>query len=49
MIFNPGITKQAVEVIFSVRKHKTDHPELTFSDVPVARKKSTKHLGVYLD
>ena len=49
MIFNPGITKQAVEVIFSVRKHKTDHPELTFNDVPVAREKSTKHLGVYLD
>ena len=49
MIFNPGITKQAVEVIFSVRKHKTDHPELTFNAVPVAREKSTKHLGVYLD
>ena len=38
-----------MEVIFSVRKHKTDHPELTFNDVPVAREKSTKHLGVYLD
>ena len=49
MIFNPGITKQAVEVIFSVRKHKTDHPEQTFNDVPVTREKSTKHLGVYLD
>ena len=27
-LFNPDITKQAVEDIFSVQKHKTDHPEL---------------------
>ena len=49
MLFNPEITKLAVEVIFSVRKHKTDHPELIFNDVHVASERSTKHLGVYLD
>ena len=49
MVFNPDIPKQAVEVIFSVRKHKTDHPELISSVVTVAGERSTKHLGVYLD
>ena len=34
MIFNPDITKQAQEVIFS-RKSKTDHPAVYFNDAPV--------------
>ena len=49
MVFNPDITKQAVEVIFSVKKKKPYHPDLTFNDVPVAREDHTKHLGVHLD
>ena len=49
MVFNPDITKQAVEVIFSVKKNKPGHPELTFNGVPVAREDHTKHLGVHLD
>ena len=49
MVFNPDITKQAIEVIFSVKKKKPHHPELTFNDVPVAREDHTKHLGVHLD
>ncbi len=49
MVFNPDITKQAIEVIFSVKKKKPYHPELTFNDVPVAREDHTKHIGVYLD
>ena len=49
MVFNPDITKQAIEVIFSVKKNKPDHPELIFNDIPVARKDHTKHLGVFLD
>ena len=49
MVFNPDITKQAIEVIFSCKKKKTDHPELIFNGIPVARESFTKHLGVYLD
>ena len=55
MKFNPDITKQAIEVIFS-HKHcnprknpKTPHPPLTFNNIPVDRRSSTKHLGVILD
>ena len=49
MVFNPDITKQAVEVIFSVKKKKPFHPELKFNDIPVAREDYTKHLGLFLD
>ena len=48
-MFNPDITKQPIEVIFSVKKNKSDHPELIFNGTPVARRDYTKHLGVYLD
>ena len=49
MSFNPDTTKQAIEVVFSCKDNKPDHPELTFNGVPIARKPFTKHLGVYLD
>ena len=49
MVFNPDLTKQAIEVIFSCKEKKPVHPELTFNDIPIARKPFTKHLGVYLD
>ena len=49
VVFNSNITKQAVEIIFSVKNKITVHPELIFNDVPVAREESTKHLGVHHD
>ena len=49
ILFNPGITKQAIEIIFSVKKNKPDHQELFFNGIPVARQDFTKHFGVYLD
>ena len=49
MQFNPDITKQAIEVIFSTKYKKENHPPLFFSGIPVARNDSTKHLGFYLD
>ena len=49
MVFNPDITKQAVEVIFSVKNKKPFHPELSFNEIPVAREDHTKHLGLHLD
>ena len=48
-MFNPDITKQAIEVIFSCKKQKPDHPKLYFNGIPVAREPFTKHLGLYLD
>ena len=45
MVFNPNITKQVIEVIFSVKN--AVHPDLTKNGVPVAR--HTMHLGLYLD
>ena len=49
MVFNPDITKQAIEVIFSCKNKKPDHPPLAFNGIPVSREPFTKHLGVYLD
>ena len=51
MKFNPDISKQAIEVVFSSKYEKTrgDHPPLFFNEIPVAREKSTKHLGIILD
>ena len=46
MKFNPDITKQAVEVIFSTKYKKDD---LTFNNIPVARQDATKHIGMILD
>ena len=40
IVFNPDITKQAIEAIFSVKRKKPVHPEL---------EDHTKHLGVYLE
>ena len=49
MQFNPDITKQAIEIIFSSKYKKVSHPPLTFGGIPVAREESTKHLGFHLD
>ena len=49
MVFNPDLTKQAIEVIFSCKNKKPEHPPLTFNGIPVSREPFTKHLGVYLD
>ena len=49
MKFNPDITKQAIEIIFSCKYKKAEHPELTFNSIPVARNSCTKHLGLFLD
>ena len=49
MVFNPDLTKQAIEIIFSCKDKKPDHPEVFFNGIPIAREPHTKHLGVYLD
>ena len=49
MSFNPDISKQAHEVIFSRKNLLTFHPPLTFNSIPVAQTNCQKHLGMKLD
>ena len=49
MSFNPDISKQAHEVIFSRKRSLVSHPSLTFNNIPVAQTSSQKHLGMHLD
>ena len=49
MVFNPDITKQAVEIQFSRKRTPTRHDELSFNGIPVKKVKETKHLGMVLD
>ena len=48
-IFNPDLSKQAQEVMFSRKTNKISHPTTTFNTVPVARAPCPKHLGLHLD
>ena len=49
MLFNPDITKQAQEVIFSCESNETDHPVAYFNEALVANTSCRKHLGMHLD
>ena len=49
MLFNPDVTKQAQEEIFSHKSNKTDHPVVYFNEAPVTKASFQKHLGIYLD
>ena len=48
MSFNPDVSKQAQEVIFSRKRHKLAHPPVIFNNVPVKRCSIQKHLGIHL-
>ena len=49
MSFNPDVSKQAQEVIFSERTQKLFHPTVLFNNIPVQHSIVQKHSGVYLD
>ena len=49
MSFDPDISKQAHEVVFSRKNFKISHPSLTLNNIPVAQVGSLKHLGISLD
>ena len=49
MSFNPDVSKQAQEVIFSKRAQKLFHPTVLFNNIPVHCSTVQKHLGVYLN
>ena len=47
--FNPDISKQAHENIFSRKAVKAFHLAVSFNNIPVAHCATHKHLGMYLD
>ena len=49
MVFNPGRTKQAQEVIFSRKSHSPKHLDLYFNSLVVEKVKTNNHLGLKLD
>ena len=49
MMFNHDLTKQAQEVIFSLKTVTPFHPHVFFNQVPVERSVSQKYLGLRLD
>ena len=49
MSFNPDPQKQAVEIIFSRKRNKIDHPVVLFNDTPVKKVDEHKLLGLFLD
>ena len=49
IVFNPDMSKQAIEIIFSGKSKKPYRPDLTFNGIPIARVLYAKHLGIYLD
>ena len=49
MSFNPDLSKQAQEIIFSGKKMKSSHPSVYFNNTPVNSTSIYKHLGMSLD
>ena len=49
MIFNPDLSKQAQEVMFSRKIKKLLHPTLLFNNIPLSNSLFQKHLGLTLD
>ena len=49
MIFNPDLSKQVQEVIFSRKIKKLLHPTLLFNNIPLNNSLFQKHLGLTLD
>ena len=49
MSFNPDVSKQAQEVVFSHKSHKLAHPAVLSNNVPVKKCSIKKHLGIHLD
>ena len=49
MSLNPDPRQQAVELVFSRKNVKGDHPVILFNDVPVSTVDQHKHIGITLD
>ena len=48
MIFNPDLSKQAQEVIFSRKIKKLLHPTLLLNNIPLSNSLFQKHLGTFI-
>ena len=49
MSFNPDLSKQAHEMIFSRKCFKEDHPPIYVNNIPVTQTTVQKHIRLYLD
>ena len=49
MAFNPDLSKQAQEIVFSCKTHKISCPKVNFNNSPVVQSIYQKHLVLYLD
>ena len=49
IVFDPDLSKQAQEVIFSRKTNKINHPTTTFNTILLAHTPYEKHIGLYLD
>ena len=49
MPFHPDLQKEAVEMIFSRKRNKIDHPAIILNNAPVKRLDEHKHLGLFLN
>ena len=49
MSFNPDVSKQAHEVIFSRLRSVLSHLPLTFNSIPIPQTNSQKHSGIQVD
>ena len=47
MSFNPEVTEQAQEVVFSCKSQKVTHPIVHFKNFPVIQNSSQKHLSIH--
>ena len=48
MIFNPDVSKQAVEIVFFSKHNPTNFDDLIFHGVGVRKVDKTKHMGLVL-
>ena len=48
MIFNPDLSNEAQEVIFSRKIGKVNHPKVTTTNIPVARTHYLNYLDIHL-
>ena len=49
MCFNPDPSKQAVQLVFTRKRKKIDHPSIYFNDLEVKSVNEHKHLGLIMD
>ena len=47
MAFNPDLSMQAQEIVFSRKTHKISHPKLNFNNSTIVQSICQKHLGLY--